>query len=112
MSDQLVGLLVSLGVEVPVAVALIKLAGFEVPDWRRLLLVLPGVTLLTHPFAWGLNEELWQWSPVLRLAFIELVVVFIEGLIIGHWGKVGFRAGYAVALVANALSFAVGLVVF
>lgn len=112
MSPQWIGLAISLIVEVPVAILLLRLAKWEVPDWRRLLLVLPAVTLITHPFAWTLNEDLFHWDPVPRLALIELSVVFIEGLILGHWGKLGFRAGFAVALAANALSFTVGLIVF
>jgi len=112
VSDQLLALLISLAVEVPVAVGLVKLARFEVQNWRRLLLVLPAVTLLTHPFAWTVNQDLFHWDPYARLALIEASVVLIEGLIIGHWGKLGFKAGFTVALVANALSFAVGLVLF
>ena len=112
MSDQLVGLLISLLVEVPVAVAFIKVARFDVPDWKRLALVLPALTLLTHPFAWTINADLYHWDPVPRLALIELSVVLIEGLILSHWGKLGFRNGFATSLLANTLSFAVGLLVF
>ena len=111
MSDQLVGLLLSLAIEVPLVVVLVRLAGWEV-DWRRLALVLPGVTLLTHPFAWTLNEDWMHWDPVLRLAVIEASVVFIEGLILGHWGRMGWRNGFAAALAANTTSFLVGLVYY
>lgn len=111
MSPQVQGLLLSLAIEVPVVIALVKLAGWNV-DWRRLGLVLPGVTLLTHPFAWQLNMDLMHWDPWLRMGGIEVSVTAIEGVILGHWGRMGFRNGFAAALAANATSFLAGLVYY
>ncbi len=111
MSPQLVALLLSLGVEVPILLALVRWRAWPC-DWRRLLLLAPGVTLLTHPFAWALNEDLAQVAMLPRLAFIELAVVLIEGLILGHWARLGVARGFQLALLANAASFLAGLLVF
>ncbi|MCP4809329.1 MAG: hypothetical protein GY913_11875 [Proteobacteria bacterium] len=116
MSPQVQGLLLSLAIEVPVVIALVKIAGWDKAeggvDWRRLALVLPGVTLLTHPFAWTLNEDLMGWDPVARLAVIEVAVTVIEGIILAHWGRLGWRNGFAASLAANATSFLLGLLYF
>ncbi len=111
MKPQLVGLLLSLVVEVPLVLGLVR--WFKWPcNWRRLLLLAPGVTLLTHPFAWALNEDLAHVAMIPRLAFIELAVLLIEGLILGHWGQLGMARGFQVALAANLASFLIGLLVF
>ena len=111
---QIQALALSVGIEAPVALLLIALMrrGTATPKdlWTRYVLIAIGVTLLTHPFAWTLNEDLAHVGMVPRLAFIEGVVVFIEGLIYGHWGKLGMPRGFAVSAATNALSFGVGLV--
>ena len=110
---QLQALLLSIGLEAPLALLLIAwMRRGEVTDrkmWLRFTLIAVGVTLLTHPFAWALNEDLADVQMVTRLAFIEGAVVFIEGLIYGHWAKLGWPRGFAVAGATNALSFGVGL---
>lgn len=111
MNDQLTGLLISLAVEVPLVLGILRWRRWPC-HWRRMLLLAPGVTLLTHPFAWTLNEDLAHVAQVPRMAFIELAVVLIEGLILGHWGKLDFARAFALAVLANACSFAVGLLVF
>ena len=109
MSLQLFGLLISLMVEVPVVLILPRLLRWEACR-SRLWLLAPGVTLLTHPLAWSSNSALLQITPLLRLTGIELAVVAVEGLILGRWGGLGVRRGMLLALLANAASFLLGLV--
>ena len=109
MSLQLFGLLISLLVETPVVLAVPRLLHWA-SHRQRLWLLAPGVTLLTHPLAWGVNMELIHLSPLLRLPAIELAVVAIEGLILGLLGGLGIRRGAALSLTANASSFLLGLV--
>jgi hypothetical protein len=110
---QVQALALSIGIEAPVALLLIALMrrGTDTQKdlWTRYVLIAVGVTLLTHPFAWTLNEDLAHVGMVPRLALIEGLVVFIEGLIYGHWGKLGMLRGFAISAATNALSFGVGL---
>ena len=108
--SQLEALLLSVALEAPLALLLIRWMTRGDFDRARLALVAVGVTLLTHPFAWQLNHDLASVSMVPRLAFIEVSVVFIEGLIYSHWGRLGWGRGFGVSLAANAFSFGVGLV--
>lgn len=105
--------MLSIALEAPLALLLIAwIRRGEATDrrgWLRFALIAVGVTLLTHPFAWSLNEDLAGVDMVPRLAFIEGAVVFIEGLIFGHWAKLGWLKGFAVSGATNTLSFGVGL---
>lgn len=108
--SQLEALLLSIALEAPLALLLIRLTKPDF-DRPRLALIAVGVTLLTHPFAWQLNQDLAHVAMVPRMAFIELAVVFIEGLIFSHWGRLGWARGFAISLAANAFSFGVGLLI-
>lgn len=105
-------MLLSLLIEVPVVAALGLGRVAPGGPWRRLVLVGVAMTLITHRFAWVLNEQLAAWPFVARAALIEGLVVLLEGALLARWGRVGWSQGYGLALVANAASFAGGLVVF
>ena len=107
--SQTEALLLSIVLEVPLALLIIWRVTRGDFDRRRLVLIAVGVTLLTHPFAWELNQDLAHVAMVPRMAFIECAVVFVEGLIYGHWGRLGWIRGFAVSAAANAFSFGVGL---
>ena len=110
--EQWTALLISLGVELPVALS----AGLVLRQERRHLvrlgLVALAATLLTHPFAWAASWYLRRLLPFgPRAAVIEATVVLVEGALYARVARLGWRRGLAVAAVANLASFAVGLAV-
>jgi hypothetical protein len=114
--QQHTALLVSLALEVPLVVALGVIAGrrdaVQVP-WGSWALAGLAATLLTHPFAWWLNEEalrgvlsLWP-----RMAVIEVSVALVEGALFG-WLCRDWLRGMLLSALANATSFGLGLLWF
>lgn len=111
--SQLEAMLLSLAVEVPLALGLVALmrSTTERAEWGRLALVAVAATLLSHPFAWFANEHLTIHWPV-RAAIIEVSVTVLEAVLYAWLGRLGLWRGLAVSTVANAGSFGVGLLVF
>lgn len=72
--------------------------------WPRLGAVALGVNVLTAGFAPTLAADLAFSPPVLQHLAVWGAVSFIEGLILGHWGKVGFAWAFPLAALANALT--------
>jgi hypothetical protein len=109
---QLVAMALSLAVEVPIVVAL---AG----RWRwakgrrqviAWLVTALAVTLLSHPLAWATHAALSQQiAPWLSVAWVEAGVVILEGAAFIWIFGLRWRHGFALAAVANASSFVVGL---
>lgn len=114
--QQHTALLVSLALEVPLVVALGVAASRRdaAPvTWGAWAVAGVAATLLTHPFAWWLNEEalrgvLGMWP---RMAVIEVSVALAEGLIFG-WLCRAWPRGLLISALANATSFGVGLLWF
>lgn len=111
---QLGGLLLSLLVEVPIVVAGLR-AGVrrnrpETPPLPRVLALALGATLMTHPLAWSTNETLANggWPMLERLVLIELLVVLAEAAVFVVVARVSIVRAFAVAAIANAMSFGVG----
>ncbi len=124
----------SLAVEVPVAVALVRVwasrranapcegsassqpeaivsAGSGAFSWPRVASVAAAGTLLTHPVVWwantvGLNPLV---SSTPRLAFLESFAVSVEAVVYAVGLRLGWRWALGVSLLANGASFAVGL---
>lgn len=109
---QLQAMLLSVLFELPVVLALGLRRRPAGTPWTRLALVGVAMTLITHRFAWTLNQELAAWPFAPRAALVEGLVVLLEGALLARWARLGWRDGYAVALVANATSFGLGLLVF
>ena len=108
-------LLLTLGIEVPLAVLTVlglraagRLKAVAVP---RVFLAAVCASLLTHPFAWWANHTL-PWPFVERAALIEVSVVAVEAAL--YAGLVPLRAltGLALSLWVNGASFGLGLVWF
>jgi hypothetical protein len=72
--------------------------------WVRLGAVALGVNVLTAGFAPTLAADLAFTPPVLMHLAVWAAVSFVEGLILGHWGKVGFAWAFPLAGAANALT--------
>lgn len=110
--NQWMALLLSLAVEIPCVLLLSRLLRPR-PGLPRTAAVAATATLLTHPLAYQLTLLLRPLMPfVWRAAVIEGAVVLVEGALFAKVGEMGWKKGLAVALVANALSFAVGLLVY
>ncbi|GMV39680.1 MAG: hypothetical protein AMXMBFR64_13960 [Myxococcales bacterium] len=102
---QAEALALSLVVEVPVVLAVARRACSAV----RLALIAVAATLVTHPFAWLANG----WIPLPfapRAALIEASVVVAEAVIYGRLVPLGAPRAALASVMANAASFAVGLV--
>ena len=100
--SQLSGLVISLGMEVPLAMAMgLGLSWVEKTEWKRLLVVAVTTTLLTHPFAWwgyrGLRWEL-GWSYGLALSVVEVLVTLAEAAV--YWRAARIPPGKALILAA------------
>ena len=111
---QLGALLLSLAIEVPVALALAALLRWLQPgQWRRLALTGLAATMLSHPFAWASNRALGALLPFApRAALIESCVALFEALLYWRLTPMPLRRGLIVSLVANALSFGAGLALY
>ena len=82
------------------------------PPLRRLLLATVTVSLLTHPVAWWANHalvgELSRWP---RVGANEAAVVLAEGCLFVFLVPLGARRAFPLALLTNATSFGVGLII-
>jgi hypothetical protein len=116
--EQHSALIASLILEVPIVVALgvalgRRAAPSDAPAASALLWLQAGVaaTLLTHPFAWWLNEDALRGALTLwpRMLTIELLVTLAEGALFGWIGRAWAR-GLLLSALANATSFGLGLV--
>ena len=106
--SQLNALLISIGMEVPVAMGLGL--GFRMvrrSDWAHLLAVATCTTLLTHPFAWwgyrALRNEL-EWSRWPAFATVEIAVTLAEAAMYWRLAKISPGKAVVLALSVNALS--------
>ncbi len=82
----------------------------EQAAWWRMVLVLAGCSLITHPFAWWGNRALvdtmvFAW----RAAIVEAAVVIVEGAVLRY--ALGLRStiAWGTALAMNAASFGYGV---
>jgi hypothetical protein len=111
---QAQALLLSLLIEVPVALALCAWWGPGAHrGLRRVALTGLAATLLTHPFAWALLPALHGHLPrYARWLLVEGGVAVIEGLLFWRLGGLHPYRGQLIGWAANALSFGVGLLIF
>ena len=108
MSRQFDALLISIVMEVPLAMGLaMGLAWVERAAWSRLFLVAISTTLLTHPFAWwgyrGLRTDLtWEHWPAFIL--VEVLVSLIEAVMYWRLARLTLSNAVTVAVLVNAAS--------
>jgi hypothetical protein len=106
--SQLNALLISVGMEVPVAMVLgLGLRWVRRSEWAQLLAVATCTTLLTHPFAWwGYRAlrgdlELSRWPA---FAIVEIVVSLAEATMYWRLAKISPGKALVMAFSVNALS--------
>lgn len=84
--------------------------GASRPAWWRMVLLVVGASLVTHPLAWWSNRGL---ADVLafetRAAIIEAAVVVVEAILLRGGLLVRWPAALSTALVMNMASFGFGL---
>jgi hypothetical protein len=106
---QLQALILTVVIEVPVAILLVGQRGRAVA-WHRSALAAAGASLVTHPIAWWANTAaLAAWPFAARATVIELAVAAAEALILVWALAVTARRAAVVAIAMNAASFALGL---
>ena len=98
-------------VEVPVVLGLARLLGVE-RHAGRVAGIAAAASLITHPLAWLLagvgGATLSFWT---RAGMVETAVVAAETVVYSLALPTDWRRGFALAVVANLLSFGVGLAV-
>jgi hypothetical protein len=106
---QSIALLISLIVEIPVVIILLRQVSSLNFVW--LVILACGATMLTHPIAWESNQILIPYTSfTVRAALIESFVVLVEGVIYSVVLKLQFQQGLFISFIANVTSFAVGLI--
>jgi len=106
--SQTTALLLTLAVEVPVAVGLVRRRRWGAASPAHVALVAAGASLVTHPLLWMALHRL-HGLPALVAA--EAAVVVVESA--AYAWAAGLRARHAliVSAAANATSFGTGLLV-
>lgn len=102
-------MLLSLALEVPVALLAARLAHVALP---RALLAGLLATTVTHPFVWHGNHTLFALEPWPRLLLLEGGAVAVEGVVYLLMARMRPKVAWGTSLAANATSFGFGLVVF
>jgi hypothetical protein len=103
--------LVTLAIEVPVVVAGAALFREPKAGLPRLALLALGANAVTHPLLWIADSALAaDVARPLRWTVLELAVVAVEGAAYTVAGGLDRGRAFALAIVANATSFAAGLV--
>jgi hypothetical protein len=106
--SQLNALLISIGMEVPLAMGLcLGLRWVERADWHRLLAVATCTTLITHPFAWwgyrtlrnGLDLSRWP-----AFAIVEIAVSLVEAAMYWRLARIPPLKAVILAFAVNAFS--------
>ena len=106
--SQLNALLISIGMEVPVAMGLgLGFRWVRRSDWAKLLAVATCTTLLTHPFAWwgyralrnGLELSRWP-----AFALVEITVSLVEAAMYWRLAKISPGKALVLAFSVNAIS--------
>ncbi|MGH1346921.1 MAG: hypothetical protein ACRBN8_35460 [Nannocystales bacterium] len=111
MLSQTQAMLISLGLEVPcllgLGLARRWMPRSHAPAWA---IAAVAATLLTHPFAWDFSiTHTPGLTPEGKALRIEAAVVLAESLIYTVGLRLPPSRGFALALLANAVSFGVGL---
>lgn len=77
------------------------------------MLTIASATLLTHPFAWMLNQHLqFQFSFPVRATFIEIAVIIAETIVLALIISSSKKRCLVLATAANTASFLFGLALF
>jgi hypothetical protein len=111
--SQLDALLRTLAIEAPVALVCLWIATRRDPTrapWWRMVLVVVGCSLITHPLAWWTNRGLVdQFEFATRATIIEAAVVIVEAVILRGGLLVRWWIAIVTSFAMNMASFGFGL---
>ena len=109
--SQLQALSLTLSIEIPIVLAIAWLWRSRVEaDWETIIMVTAAASLLTHPFAWYINEALIGMVRFgVRAAVIETFVVLAEMVILAVFARMAWRTALTASFIANMGSFGTGL---
>lgn len=112
--SQLQAMLLSLLIEVPLAIGIVALLRWlPRAELKRLAVVAVAATLLSHPLAWAAGTWLQpRLGYVVMALIVETGVVALEAVLYARLAGLGWWRGAALAVLANGASFGVGLLVF
>ena len=110
--NQWAALLLTLAVEVPIVLFWVRRTEPETFDWPRVAAVAAAATLLTHPLVWYTNNALIAWPFVARAAVVETFAVVAEAVVYWRFLAQPLRRAALLSLVANGISFSIGLAVW
>lgn len=109
--SQLTALLISIAIEMPVSALTMRL--LNRPFYFRAAMIAATSTLVSHPFAWMANSVWLHHLPFFERALvIEIGVVIFEAAFYYWLLPLRIRDSLLVSLLANAASFAAGLLIF
>jgi hypothetical protein len=109
--SQLEALGLTIAIEVVVALAIL-LGARWLPraELARAGAIVAAASLLSHPLAWQANTVWLRRLPFAeRAAVIEIAVALIETVVLAFGLRIGWRRAAVIAVIANAVSFALGL---
>jgi hypothetical protein len=104
--SQTTALLLTLLIEIPIAVGICKMGRWAPGELWQVALVSVGASLLTHPLLW-MAADLVRTLPSLLLA--ETGIALLEGVVYAWAAGLGLWRGQLVSLLANGASLGVGL---
>ena len=106
---QTTAFLLTLAIEVPLVAAAVRWMRASPPGTAWSVASALGANAVTHPLLWLADDALrTHLSLPVRWTLLEAAVVVVEGAVYAVAG-LGARRGAALALAANAASFAAGL---
>ncbi|MGA7710781.1 MAG: hypothetical protein WCA81_02690 [Rhizomicrobium sp.] len=109
---ELEALLLSAAIEAPVAFLIVRATRWPSRGPLHAGFAAAVATAVTHPQFW--SAALWAfprfgfWPSVLTL---EVIVILVEGCLIGWMAHLSLRHALMVSLAANSASFALGLLI-
>lgn len=111
---QVTALLLSLAIEVPVALLASIVATRFVArvDVKWTLAAALLATLITHPCIWYLNQTFTLLAPWPRLLLLEAAVIIVEGAVYLGVARMPAPIAWATSLAANGASFLMGLALY
>lgn len=103
----------TLAIEVPIAVGLAAWRRLAPGRWRQVALASIAASSLTHPVLWLVDPLLWDtFDTPARWGVLETAITLVEGAVYSLALAWRARTGLFVSLVANAVSFGVGVVIY
>ncbi len=105
---QLVAMIVTLAIEIPIALAFGRLTRLNTV-WWRLAAISAAATLLTHPFVWLIVTDWMKAVPFWqRCVVAETFALLAEAVIYWRFTELTPARAFGLSLLANGVSFAMG----